>query len=396
MSDPGVRLRRKTQRCGVDALDVLTGDEGLLVPFAIRNGTLVHISSVSSGDRSGYCCPKCHERVVPALGPQRRHHFRHHVDIDCRGAFETALHLAAKEIVSRHQALMVPDVVVTWEDRSTVVSRAQYVSFSTVRTEAGLGAIRPDIWLTRPNKPTPLLVEVYVTHKVDADKKARLSKMGYPCIEVDVSSALTPESYDPALLERILVHSDDPAHKRWLCIPNEQDYVRQLQEEARREREEEERKRSEVQQAKQRRLAASLAEQRRRQERLDRARALRAKTHPDRPHPLTDIPVPHETAFNCLRAHWQEIVLRQFVERPLFKADNSHAAIVEVASVEQVIHRYHGDIVHQGLARELDGHNVAEAVVEYLDELEKRGIVRALHRPARLGHLSVYEVLRTR
>jgi hypothetical protein len=334
--------------------------------------------------------------VVPRLGTKRRHHFAHYEETGCQGALETALHIAAKSVFMKHDSIKVPDVIVEWKGHTHTMSKAQYVHYSSARTEARFGGTRPDVALSRPSKATPLLVEVYVTHRVDEAKKAKLAAMGYPCIEVDVSTALTIESFDEDELERILIDSEDPRHKRWLCIPNEEQYVRQIQERVRREQAEEQQRKAAAQAAEQRRLTASIRDQRRRQQRIDDARRSRGNAHPYPSKPHTDIHVPHETAFVCPRHVWQDVVFRQWVQREYLRNGRSPGATVDVAQVEISLHEYHAGMVRPDSAFAVwyDPHAVAHAVAEYLDALEALGFVRGLIKPDGLQYHNVYEVLR--
>ena len=363
------------------------GDDGLLLPFAVQNGELTHVSKVSRDDRSGYLCPQCGQRVVPRLGLERRHHFAHLTDTDCHGALETALHLVAKEILSRSEVFMVPDAVLEWNGHRHVVSKAQYIRYSDVHTEKSLGGIRPDAALIRPGKPNPLLVEVLVTHKADEVKLRRLKAMGYPCVEVDVSSALSDNSFDPELLEQILLHDASPLLKRWICIPGEDRYVALLKEQVK-----------EEDAARQRRLTPTPAGRRERREREERRarRAGRSKgSYPVLPH--TNIPVPHENAFIFPRQQWQHVVFYRFIQRVVSRAaaeTPGRQPIIEVGYAELWLHEHYAELISGRVTSESGSeHLVALAIVEYLDALAQMGYVEAQLMPEGLPHHHIYGVL---
>lgn len=62
------------------------------------NNRLVHIDEVSTGLQCGCICPACKEPLVAKNnGKFRVHHFAHQFESECTGAYETMLHLLAKE-----------------------------------------------------------------------------------------------------------------------------------------------------------------------------------------------------------------------------------------------------------------------------------------------------------
>lgn len=372
-------------------------DDGLLVPFALLDGELVHIGAVQNDKRSGYSCPKCQQRVVPHLCTKKRSHFSHYVDGGgCVGALETALHLAAKRVLRQHEAIMVPDVVIEHQGRSLTVSKAQYVRYSAVRTERELGGTRPDVALIRPSKDTPLLIEVYVTHAVDAQKKTKLAKMAYPCLEVDVVGAFKGDDYDEQELQRILIHSDDSRLKRWVCIPNESDYIAQIEEQIRRDKAEVRQQREAAEAARRRRLEQSAAAARGRHDRIDRARQARGAALPDTFGAHLNIEVAHEFVFSCPRGLWQRTLFRQFVVCGYADNDNQPGAPVDACEAELWLHRHREHLIRRlyGLDEEPSMHFVGIAVSEYFDALERMGFLRSLLRRADMPYHNMYEVIR--
>lgn len=75
----------------------------LLLSYAIdTNGNLVHIDNVANGKKCGCFCPACKEPLVAKNGGKKKiHHFAHFSDIDCEFAYETMLHLLAKEKIRK-------------------------------------------------------------------------------------------------------------------------------------------------------------------------------------------------------------------------------------------------------------------------------------------------------
>ena len=65
-------------------------------------GDLVHIDNVPNGNDCGCVCPACKKPLQARnAGLIREHHFAHQVGVDCPTAYETSLHLLAKEKIQK-------------------------------------------------------------------------------------------------------------------------------------------------------------------------------------------------------------------------------------------------------------------------------------------------------
>lgn len=73
--------------------------ESHMLIYAIdKNGNLVHIDKVKSGNECACVCPACKEPLTAKNnGKKRVHHFAHQSGCECSSAYETMLHLLAKE-----------------------------------------------------------------------------------------------------------------------------------------------------------------------------------------------------------------------------------------------------------------------------------------------------------
>lgn len=60
-------------------------------------GKLVHIDSVANGKECGCFCTYCGEPLQAKQGAKRKHHFSHLSGTECEAAYESMLHLLAKE-----------------------------------------------------------------------------------------------------------------------------------------------------------------------------------------------------------------------------------------------------------------------------------------------------------
>jgi hypothetical protein len=207
----------------------------LKLAYGIREGNLVHIAQVPNGLSCGCTCPGCGAQLVARnQGKKKVAHFAHHQAPECAHGLQTALHLAAKDIISRHQTFCLPGAVgefsftqAYWRTFSFDAAHYQscipgdvgvpseynipsrYVTVNEVRLERKSEDIIPDIVLITP--AGQILVEVAVTHFIDELKLAKIKRLGIPCIEIDLSKL--PRDFDLPQLEQLLIHGIE--EKRW-------------------------------------------------------------------------------------------------------------------------------------------------------------------------------------
>lgn len=82
----------------------------LRLSCGLREGRLQHVSEVQRGLACGCTCPACGDYLIARKGPIREHHFGHAADHDCRTAVETALHMAARELLASRREIVLPNV----------------------------------------------------------------------------------------------------------------------------------------------------------------------------------------------------------------------------------------------------------------------------------------------
>lgn len=184
-------------------------------------GVLRHVDEVENGLACGCLCPSCGAPLVAKQGVRTTHHFAHEGDSDCAGGVETALHLAAKEILSHELRMVVPEVYAPAEamDSSGRVHQskralpAKTVSFESVSAEVRLGGVVPDIVATVGGRT--LLIEVAVSHFADDAKKSLLRDLGFAAVEIDLSGMAEGWTWH-SLTEAIVKQT---AAKKWLFNP---------------------------------------------------------------------------------------------------------------------------------------------------------------------------------
>ena len=191
------------------------------LPFGINAaGRVVHINDVERGRACNCTCPECGAPLEAAKGPVRQHHFRHAVETECEGALESAIHLAAKQIIIERKELTLPKYVVSGA-RSDSKGRLHRASaelipagtvekFDSVAAEVEVYGMRADILAMVGDRP--LMVEIKYRHPVGEEKRAKIVAANISAIEIDLSDVSLDEADWHTLWARI----NDPARILWL------------------------------------------------------------------------------------------------------------------------------------------------------------------------------------
>lgn len=139
----------------------------LKIPFAVKGGSLVHVSEVNPGAACGCTCIDCGSGLLAKKGAQRVHHFAHEHEAPCSD--ESVLHKLAKEILRRRieQSLQTQSpLILEWScgechdtHRVDMLKKADRVA-----VEHSLGLFKPDLTLFNQHARPYLGIEVIVTH----------------------------------------------------------------------------------------------------------------------------------------------------------------------------------------------------------------------------------------
>lgn len=204
------------------------------IPFALKDGALVEVSDVESGLACRCICPACKRPLQARKGRIRSHYFAHDPSAGtgrCATAFETSIHLMAKQIVDEDCSLMFSELIIkrTAEDlagghhsEEIRLEESGVRFFDRVELEKGLDDIRPDI--TAYVCDEPFLIEVAVTSFADNDKKRKIRKRQVPAIEIDLHSV--DYSITKNDLRELL--NSDSTKKKWLSHPRAKDAKKDL------------------------------------------------------------------------------------------------------------------------------------------------------------------------
>lgn len=296
----------------------------LRVPFGWKDERLWEPRQVPNGKACGCICPACRRRLI-AKQNHTTPHFAHAPGDDCAKAVETAIHLAAKQLIADRQALRLP--VLRFINpyarafgeipQPEVIYVERTIPLTSVRLEEWLGDIRPDIVVT--SGADTYLVEIAVTHFVDAAKQAKIDARQVPTVEIDVSRFRRQITF--AELADLLF-TTQPYPAEWRYHPKiaeltqgaaaEAEFAREIEEQRRQAKAETEQAIAAERAAEKAALDAHMAKVRK-YRKLDPARKLAANCRyiglsPAQLRKLTTF-VPWENKWYCPREVWQSAVL---------------------------------------------------------------------------------------
>lgn len=152
------------------------------LPFALRNGILVHISQVVSGSDCDSICPYCSTQLIAKKGDINEHHFAHISGIECNLAFETALQILGKSILEKYKRIVLPPLYFR-------NSGIQIFSASEYQIEKVIFQKSPNTGI--PNilvyiNSTPLLVEIGVVQNIEWFTRLN----DYSAVKINICSVL--------------------------------------------------------------------------------------------------------------------------------------------------------------------------------------------------------------
>jgi len=181
---------------------------------------LVSIIDVQRRKKCNCICPLCEAALVAHKGDKTAHHFKHYRTEECIGGAETAVHLKAKEIIASAKCIKLPGLnanISTLEHEASVsILSSRLIKLDLadeVIVEKKEGQIRPDLIVIYKGKK--LLIEIAVTHFIDAKKKSIIRSQDISCIEIDLRDlhGSTKNITDDEFIENVIYRLDN---KKWI------------------------------------------------------------------------------------------------------------------------------------------------------------------------------------
>ena len=156
--------------------------------YALKDGNIVSIDEVQSGKDCGCVCPACGDELIARKGQKRMHHFAHRSNEDCEYGYESSLHLAAKDILSRSEKMVIPPIYVEFPQSGKskeLLYLKKEIPVDRVELEKRFDDIIPDIIVYSGDKY--FFIEIYVSHPIDDEKLKKLKEKNISAIEIDLS-----------------------------------------------------------------------------------------------------------------------------------------------------------------------------------------------------------------
>lgn len=200
------------------------------IPFGINeNGRLIDATFADRGLACNCICPECRQPLIAKKGSERIPHFAHSALGHCAGGAETALHLAAKQIVVDHRRLNLPAIPVSISKKDSTFGLFQLDDsfeadaewrFETIDSEVAIGSLHADV-AGEETRNGFVAVEIFVRHAVEETKAKILSDHRVPCIEINLSALIGKMLAMDELTKHVLSRTDN---KRWIYHPRESHY----------------------------------------------------------------------------------------------------------------------------------------------------------------------------
>lgn len=172
-----------------------------------ENNKLVNIEHVKRGLACQCTCFECGEGVIARKGEIKEHHFAHASNkASCTINPESVLHKYAKEVILGSMGLMLPAI----PDSD---NEAAWWTFEKLLPEFSLGLIRPD--LIGYIDGEPILIEIAVTHFIDAEKLKHIETFKSKCIEIDLSPLLKSDIAIPGIEAKKFI-LENLNNRRWI------------------------------------------------------------------------------------------------------------------------------------------------------------------------------------
>lgn len=179
---------------------------GAFLTYALdEGGALVHVDDVAKGMKCGCHCPHCDAPLYAKnAGQIREHHFAHTHGHECKGAYESSLHLLAKEVLQETGRIMLPQSY-----NGTFPSGLVRIRNVEVEKWDERYGFRPDVEGIMDNGER-LLIEFLVSHKDDGKKRQTIVDNHLKCIEIDINY----QALDRTELKEFLTGSDED--RKWI------------------------------------------------------------------------------------------------------------------------------------------------------------------------------------
>ena len=185
-----------------------------------EKGEPIHIKQIDKSHNGLACnctCPICGESLIAKKGNGGKvPHFAHKQDSPCTHPEyikQTNIHAMAEQIFLEEKEIELPSLSSQAENYIAYFFRGGKWQIAEVELEKKISDFIPDIILKKGNET--LLIEIYVTHAVDENKKNKIIEANLPVIEIDLSEFV----HDDMTKEDLRLHLRETARMNWIHMP---------------------------------------------------------------------------------------------------------------------------------------------------------------------------------
>ena len=185
-----------------------------------ENGNPIHINQIDESHNGLACnctCPICGERLIARKGHGgKTPHFAHQQNSPCTHPEyikQSNIHAMAEQIFLEEKEIELPSLSMLAGNYIAHFFTGGKWQIEEVALEKRISDFIPDIILKKDGDI--LLVEIYVTHAVDEDKRKKIVEANLPVIEIDLSEFVHDDMAKEDLRERLR----EKSRMKWIHLP---------------------------------------------------------------------------------------------------------------------------------------------------------------------------------
>ena len=186
-----------------------------------ENGEPIHINQIDKSHNGLACnctCPICGESLIARKGNGgKAPHFAYEQDSPCSHPeyiMQTNIHAMAEQIFLEEKEIELPSLSSQAGNYIAYFFQGGKWQIEEVELEKKISDFIPDIILKKDN--IILLVEIYVTHAVDENKKNKIIEANLPVIEIDLSEFV----HEDMTKEELRLHLREITRMNWIHLPS--------------------------------------------------------------------------------------------------------------------------------------------------------------------------------
>lgn len=185
-----------------------------------EKGKSIHINQIDESHNGLACnctCPICGEKLIARKGHGgKAPHFAHQQDSPCTHPEyikQSTIHAMAEQIFLEEKEINLPSLSKQAGNYIAHFFNGGKWQIEEVELEKKISDFITDIILKEGNEI--LLVEIYVTHAVDEDKRKKILEANLPVIEIDLSEFV----HDDMTKEDLRLLLRESSRMKWIHLP---------------------------------------------------------------------------------------------------------------------------------------------------------------------------------